>query len=309
MRSNGVAKDVCLWLGMAAAVVRLGAPARAQELEPRVYSISPEGTNFVILSFARLSGSISFDPTLPIEDATATLHTAVFGYVRTVSFAGRSASVGLLVPYIWGPIQGLVYGVFDKTHRSGLADPAFRFVVNLHGAPAMNPVQFKDYRQKTNIGASLVVVAPLGQYDPARLLNIGSNRWAAKPEIAISQRAGRWYLDLSAGTWLFTANRDFLGGIRRQDPIGIAQSSLTCTITPRVWAAFNANLYFGGRTSVDGVRHADYLHDSRMGGTLSIRVTPHQSVRFDGSAGAVSNIGADYVSIGVAYQYMWGNRL
>jgi len=175
-----------LRLGMAAAIVHVALLARAQELESRAYSISPRGTNFVILGLARSSGDVSFDSTLPIEDAAATLHSTAFEYVRAIGFAGRSASLGLLVPYIWGSIQGLASGSFQQAHRSGLAVPAFRFAINLHGAPAMNPLQFRNYQQKTNIGASVVIVASLGQYDSARLLNIASNRWEVKPEIAIS---------------------------------------------------------------------------------------------------------------------------
>jgi len=108
---------------------------------------------------------------------------------------------------------------------------------------------------------------------------------------------------------MFTANHSFPSGIRRQDPIGIAQSNVTCIITPRVWASFNANLYDGGRTSVTGVNRADYLHNSRMGGTLAIRLTRHHSIKFNGSSGVVTNIGAAFVSIGVAYQCMWGGGM
>ena len=62
-----------------------------------------------------------------------------------------------------------------------------RFAVNLYGAPAMDLEEFASYRRKTNVGASLVIVAPLGQYDPARFVNIGTNRWAAKPEVGLSR--------------------------------------------------------------------------------------------------------------------------
>ena len=307
--SNRIRRVNYLRLAMAAVVLQAAFVARSQELEPRAYSISPRGTNFLILGFARLTGDVSFDPDLPIEDSSSTLHTTALGYVRTTGIAGRSASVGLVMPYVWGSVQGLVYGSFQQAHRSGLADPAFRFAINLHGGPAMSAAEFKNYKQKTNIGASLVVIAPLGQYDPARLLNIGTNRWAVKPEIGISERFGRWYLDLYAGTWIFTANHSFPSGVRRQDPIGVAQSNLTCVITSRVWASFNANLYTGGRTSVGGVDRADYLHNSRMGGTLAIRVTRHQSIKLHGSSGVVTNIGAAFVSIGAAYQYMWGGGM
>jgi hypothetical protein len=296
-----------LRLAMAAAVLHAVFVAAAQELEPRAYSVSPRGTNFLILGFARITGDVAFDPALPIEDATSTLHNTTLGFVRATGVAGRSASFGAVVPYVWGSAQGLVYGSSQQAIRSGLADPAFRFAINLHGAPAMNADEFKDYKQKTNIGASVIVIAPLGQYDPARLINIGANRWAVKPEIGVSQRLGRWYLDLYTGTWIFLANHSFPLGVRRQDPIGIAQSNVTCVITRRVWASFNANLYTGGRTSVTAVDRADYLHNSRMGGTLAIRVTPHHSVKFYVSNGVVTNFGAAFLSIGAAYQYMWSN--
>jgi hypothetical protein len=296
-------------LAIVAAVLHTTFVARAQELEPRAYSISPKGTNFLILGFSRLTGDVSFDPALPIEDGSSTLHTTALGYVGAIGVAGRSASVALVVPYVWGSVQGLVYGSFQQALRSGLADSAFRFAINLHGAPAMNAAEFKGYKQKTNIGASVVVIAPLGQYDSARLLNIGTNRWSVKPEIGISQHFGPWYLDLYAGIWVFTANHSFPLGVRRQNPVGIAQSNVTCVINSRVWASFNANLYTGGRTSVAGVDRADYLHNSRMGGTLSIRMTRHQSIKFNGSTGVATNISGDFVLIGVAYQYMWGGGM
>jgi len=47
---------------------------------------------------------------------------------------------------------------------------------------------FRRWREKRLIGASLTVLIPGGQYDPARAINLGTNRWAFKPEIAITRR-------------------------------------------------------------------------------------------------------------------------
>jgi hypothetical protein len=304
------AASVRFRLGMVATVLILGAArVGAQELEPRSYSVSPRGTNFVVLAFGRSSGDISFDPSLPVEDANATLHAMALGYARAIGFLGRSANVAVHVPYIWGTLDGLVDGSFQEARRSGLGNPAVRFAVNLHGAPAMDREQFREYRQKTIIGTSLVVSAPLGQYDPARVVNIGTNRWSAKPELGISQRVGRWYFDLYLGGWFYTPNRNFRGGVRRQDPIGSAQVHISCNVRRRLWAAFDANWYIGGRTSVNGLRYADLQRNSRVGGTLSLPLTTHQSLKFTGSTGAVTNIGAAFVSVGVAYQYLWGRGL
>lgn len=281
----------------------------AQELEPRAYSVSPEGTNFLVVATTRMSGDISFDPTIPVEDATATLHSVVFGYGRSIDFAGRSASVAVAIPYFWGPLQGLVNGSRVETARSGLGDPGFRFAVNLYGAPAMNLDGFKDYRQRTNIGASVAVLAPLGQYSSTRYINIGSNRWAVKPEIGISHHLGHWYFDMYLGAWLFSANNNFNGAVRTQDPLGSAQLHVSYNLTRRIWAAFDANYYTGGRTSIGGETHADLQRNSRIGATLALPVTKSQSLKFNYSTGARTNIGASFQSVGVAYQYRWGGGL
>ena len=293
----------------ALAILACKADCVAQELEPRAYSISPTGMNFGIVAFTRSAGDIGFDAALPIEDANAVLHGTFFAYGRSVEFLGRSGSIAVALPYIWGEIQANIDGIPQQARRSGLANPAVRFAVNLYGAPAMDVETFAKYRQTTNLGASVVIVPPLGQYDPAKLINIGTNRWGAKPEIGISRRFGDWYLDLYVGAWLFSANNNYHGRVRSQGPIASAEVHVSYNFKPRLWAAFDANFYTGGRTAIDGVARADLQRNSRLGATISIPVTRRQSVKFSGSTGAVTNIGADFVSIGVAYQYLWGRGL
>jgi hypothetical protein len=76
----------------------------------------------------------------------------------------------------------------------------------------MDLEKFASYRRKFNLGASFAIVAPLGQYDPARLVNIGTNRWGLKPEVGISRRFGRWFFDLYLGAWIFSANENYQAG-------------------------------------------------------------------------------------------------
>ena len=52
------------------------AMAHAQELEPRAYSPSPVGTNFLVLAYVRTTGDVVFDPALPFSDVSARLHTS-----------------------------------------------------------------------------------------------------------------------------------------------------------------------------------------------------------------------------------------
>lgn len=312
MKRNKPINRCCAELACAALLlVVLGLSLRVvgQDMEARAYSVAPVGTNIVVVSYGRSTGDLSFDPSLPITDASAKINGASAGYVRSISFFGRSANVAVLLPYTWGNLQGNLAGEFQQTRRSGLRDPIVRFAVNLHGAPAMDLKHFASYRQKTNIGASVVVAVPLGQYDPAKVVNLSANRWGFKPEVGISHAVRRIYLDFYAGASLYTANTNYQGRTRKQDPIVGTQFHLSYVFNRKLWAAFDATIYTGGRTTINGVRGADLQRNSRAGGTLSYDLNRRQSLKFVYSKGVVTTIGADFQSVSFAYQYVWGRGL
>ena len=285
------------------------ASVQGQELEPRAYSVSPTGVNFVVVTYGRSTGDIAFDPSLPFEDVTATINSMGIGYLRSLNVLGRSANVLVSLPVIDGSLQGVVFGEFARGTRRGMADPRFRFAINLIGAPAMNLGEFAAYEQDTTLGFSLAVVSPGGQYDSSRTVNLGSNRWAFKPELGLSKRLGRWYLDVYGGVWLFTTNTDFVGQVRRQSPIVSSQIHVTYTVLPRVWVAFNANFYTGGRTEIEGLKGLDFQRNSRIGATVSLPVGERQSLKLSASTGALTTIGADFDAFVVGYQVLWGAGL
>ncbi len=294
-----------------AALCLFGAlPLGAQELEPGAYSVSPRGVNFLLLTNNFSGGDLTFDPALPVEDASATINTTTVAYVRSLSFFGRSANVGIIAPYSVGRVEGLYLGEQTEVHRSGFRDPVVRFAFNLYGAPAMDLKTLASYRQRTNVGLSLVTVIPLGEYDPTKLINLGSNRWAFKPEIGLSRAIRRWTVELYGGIWLFTNNEDFYGGrTREQDPIVSVQMHILYTFKPRLWVAFDANYYHGGRTTVDSRENLDLQKNSRIGVTFSLPLSPRQSLKLAYSSGARTSIGADFQALVVAYQYLWGGGL
>ncbi len=278
----------------------------AQELVPAAYTPAPYGVNLLSLASNYNSGDLSFDPSLPIEEANAKIFSTGLTYARTFNLAGRSANVGVILPYILGDLEGLVYGEPASAERSGIGDMVFRGAVNLYGAPAMSPRDFSTFRPRTMIGASLVVSCPTGQYDPSKLINIGTNRWGVKPEIGVVQVMGRWAVDAYIGGWFYTDNTDYAGGqTRQQDPIFATQAHVRYLFNPGLWGAIDGNYWLGGQTTIDGRSNDDEQSNSRIGATLSIRLTPQQNLRIAISTGAITRIGGDFNSIGVSYGYSW----
>lgn len=279
----------------------------AQDLTPRAYVITPVGSSAAILSYSWNSGSLVFDPTLPVDNGKAKFHAQILSYYRAFSLLGRSANFVVSAPYIRGDFEATVADSLVQVYRSGLSDTRVRFSMNLRGGPAMPPKEFAAWREKGLLGVSLTAVIPTGQNDPARLINPGANRWAFKPELGLTRRWGRWVTDVYGGAWLFTKNPEFYPGtsVRTQQAIGSVEGHLTCYLRPRLWASFDINFWNGGRTSVDGVAKQDVQRNSRTGGTVAIPVGRHQSLKFSYSRGAYVRIGGNFQNLSVAWQYSW----
>ena len=125
-------------------------PAAAQELEPRAYSASPIGTNFLVVGVGRSSGDVIFDPTVPITDVRAEINAATLGVGRTFNLGGHLALATVALPYVWGGVAGNVAEQAQSITRSGLGDMRLKLSVNLLGIPAMEPAEFVKASPRTN---------------------------------------------------------------------------------------------------------------------------------------------------------------
>jgi len=299
-------------IGVLAALVifALALPARAQDMEPRAYSPSPLGTNFVAVVVGNSSGAILFDPTVPITDARGDLNSALVGYARTIRMGIRQGLVTATLPYVWGELAGKVFEESRQIRRSGLADVRVKMSLNFVGTKPMTRDEFARAPRRTIVGASLTVQAPTGQYDKTKLINVGTNRWSFKPEVGVSVPVGRWFLDAYGGAWFFTSNDRFYTGdaTRRQDPLVALQGHAGYTFKSRAWMAVDATWYGGGEATVDGGPPSSRQSNTRFGGTFSLPITRSQSIKFSASEGVAARTGSNFETYLVGWQLMWFDR-
>ncbi len=277
-----------------------------QELEPRAYRTMPTGLNAAVIAYVFSSGNVVTEPSTPIQDLEAEAHTFALGYFRSFGLFGRSASVTLTVPYVSMSASAIVNGSYAGGNRAGWATPRAKLAVNILGGPALTPKEFAQYTQGRNLGVSVTVAPPGGQYTSDHLINFGTNRWAVKPEVGFSSIRGKWIFEWAAGVWIFTTNTDAPGGVtRQQDPIGNLQGHISYNFTPRVWLALNANYYTGGQTTIEGTEKDDLQKNSRVGLTLSLALARGKSIKLAAHTGAVTSVGADFEIASIAYQVVW----
>ena len=298
--------SICVAFGIITTVL-IVANAKAQDAEPRSYTNTPVGLNFLIAGYLYSEGKIAFDPSSSITDAQFHSHTGVLAYARSLDVGGKSAKFDVILPYSSFSAHGVVDGQPRTREMSGLGDPRFRLSINLFGAPALSVKEFTNYQQDLIIGVSLQVSAPLGQYDNTKLLNLGNNRWSFRPELGMSKAWGPWTLEVAPSVTFFTDNTDFFNGSTfAQAPIYLVQGHIIYNFESGMWVSLDGTFFTGGHTTLNGVRGDNEQTNTRTGLTVALPVDRFNSIKLNASTGISTRTGSAFSVFGVAWQYRWG---
>jgi hypothetical protein len=283
--------------------------ATAEELTPRSYAAIPTGVNYVVTGYSVSWGSVLLDPSLPVNNVTASIDRSILGYAHSFALGKRSASLQVVLPYNAANLNGDVGEQGMTAQRWGYGDLFMRLGWNLIGDPARTPAQFARRTPVTTFGTSLSIVAPIGAYNPAHLINVGSHRWSFLPEVGFEKPLHNWFVDGSAGVWLFTDNTDFFGGhVRSQNPVINLQALGGYEFKPGLWVSAGGVYYGGGQTSVDGVANHDVLINGRYGIDLNVPISRTLSAKLAWSNWLAATVGGEFRTIGLNLQYRWLDR-
>ena len=283
--------------------------AYAQDLTPRAYWPAPNGTKVVALGYAYQTGDVVTDPSLPLIGVDSKIDSLVVAYLQTISLFGRTSNFQIELPYVEGKTTGTYLNEPARSDVSGFGDFAATLSINLVGAPSMNLESFRELVQKPRpiLGASLKVVAPTGEYDADKLINIGTNRWAIRAKLGYIQPIGqKWLMEFTVGTWFFEDNDEFLGETREQDPITSLNVSFIRKFRPGFWGSLDLNYYLGGRTIISGTKSANFQRNSRVGFTIVRPIKGRHAIKGSFSNGVITESGGDYQIISISYVYAIG---
>lgn len=287
------------------------ARVHAQDLEPRAYAAGPVGAFFLVAGLSHSTGSVVTDPTLPVQNVDASIWIAPLAVGYTFDLLGQQALITAALPVAHGDVSGDVGEERREVTRDGFTDFRAKLSVNLRGNPAMGARAFAVSPRKVIVGTSLTVAAPTGQYTGTQLINLGTNRWAIKPEVALSVPKGRWDFDAYLGVWLFTKNDDFFPGgqPRTQERVLALQGHTSYTFRPRLWVAFDATWYRGGAARVADGPPIGEMANARMGATLSLPLGRWQSIKVAYSSGVAVRTGTNFGTLSVGWQWLKLTRM
>jgi hypothetical protein len=278
----------------------------AQDVQPRVYAPAPTGVNILTLGYAFSTGSVLFDKTTPIDNATADIHSFTAAYSRSIAVLGMAGRADVAVPFVKGNWEGEVGRTGQSVSRTGFGDPVLRFALFFAGAPALTRDEFAGFQPGTILGLTLRLQLPLGQYDANKVVNLGSNRWVFSPQIGVWHVVNKFTFEAYAGVWLFTDNRKFLGAkVQSQNPLYTFQVHVSYLFRNGIWIAASSRQSLGGAVTIDGGDKLDPETNNRLGLTFAVPVKSRYSLKLAATTGVTATVGNDYSTFAAAWQVVF----
>ena len=265
--------------------------------------------NSLEFTYAYVRGNASIDMSLVVGSANLDLHKGTLSYTHNFSMFGQMAWVSANVPF--ASLGGSVDASNTSGSTSGIGDSSLELAVLLKGAPALSAAELATYERTTIVGMSLTVIAPTGQYDGNKVLNLGSNRWSFKPELGVSYPFGterKWELDGYINAYFFTDNTSFQGTeILHQEPLPGLEAHLSYSVTPGLWVSLDTRYAFRGETVVDGVEQNNSQENLTLGTEASWAPTSHAALNVVFAKALVHRNAPAFTGVSVSYVYSWGH--
>jgi len=293
---------------LAIAVIHIPDRLYGQFTDPRTYQNSPVGVNEFELDYSYARANASIDTSIIVAGGQLSLNQGTINYYRYFGFFHRTAWVEASVPL--AGLSGSVTGTNIEGSITGIGDSVYKLAMLLRGGPALSVSQFGNYKPTTTVGVSLAIGAPTGQYSSHRILNLGSDRWAFRPEIGVSHPFGpnqKCVLDGYASVYFFTDNTSYHGAeILRQDALPGLEAHISYTFSSKIWASLDTRYSFRGDTFINGINQNNSQQEFTIGNELNIALNSQNSLVFEFARALLHQNGTDYTGFTVKYIYSWG---
>jgi hypothetical protein len=293
---------------LAAAFLRLPGQARAQFTDPHNYDNTPVGTNQVELAYTYARSNVSIDTGLVIAGAKLSVNAGTIDYSRYFGVANHLMWVNGAVPI--ADLSGSVTGTNISGSITGAADSSYQVAALLRGGPALSVAEFDSYKPETIVGVSFSVAAPSGQYNGNKILNLGSDRWLLRPEIALSYPFGpgkEWQLDTYANCEFYTDNVSYRGTkVLSAQPLPGFEGHISYSFSDKLWASLDTRYSLRGDTSINGANQNDSQQNFIVGSEVNLALNSQHSLVFEFGKAVVHRNGTAYTGFTVKYDFVWG---
>jgi hypothetical protein len=216
-------------------------PGTVRAWDARDYVPAPAGTNLLIAYYKSISAVQAYADGKRTSDVNVDANVGILRGVYFMKVPGTDIIMDpqFLLPYGYQMLNIPGY----SAGSSGLGDLILACTFWFVNDPA----------NKMWLGVTPYIYAPTGDYDSARPVNLGANRWAGRLELGFVKGFGNWFVDVGGGIEGYTDN-DRYGSANnklKQDPVYDLQLKLTYDFTKTVYGGLEYQYIGGGSTKVN----------------------------------------------------------
>ena len=287
-------------------MVFLATPNLAQEIEPRLLTNVPRGTNIAVVAYNYAGGSILYAKEIFPPPVNFSSNSIALGYLRGFSLFGLGAKVKALVPLVANHWDAPWKGGDTVVDIAGFADARIGLDVNLFGGPALKREEYASYKQKTLISLGVLLSVPTGNYNPTSLLNIGSNLVSVQTTLGASYTFNSWIFEGLARMQVFTENTRFLeSNTITQTPLYSGTLHAIKSFSKGWWAGMGVSYGHGGQTVRNGMGLSAEISSMRFGGVVAAPLGKGKSLKLTLASIKRFEQGAEIWNAQLAYQVVF----
>jgi len=242
----------------------------------RDWQNTPVDLNMVFGYYNLIDTNTPIDTSLPLDGLSLNADLYILRYARSFGLDGRNSAIQILQPYADVAASFDNGRFFSGTkHNGGMGDVQVVFAHNFFGGPALTAAEFASWKPETFFSGALWLTAPTGDYDKDRVINIGSNRWVVKPELAFGTPFGPTWLEVNGYVSLYGDNDDYHGNSKlEQKPLYAIEGHYSYTVNRALWVSLDSTYSTGGETRIDGVGQDNKQENVLLGASLGFMLTP-----------------------------------
>lgn len=273
------------WLWALAAVVA-ASPAWTMGDGARAYMLVPERTSLLAANGISIDGNASLDPATAVRRADLSVDVVALQFTQSIRTGENASGLFVIVPV--GGVEGnltvdrpLRPPVEARGKSSGIGDVQFGGVFGLIGSPSLDIPGYVAHKPGFALGVLARATAPTGEYDSAKAINLGANRWSLQLGVPMGRYVGASMLDphlmtfeLLPSVTFFTKNDSLLGAdSRSQEALFKIEGHITRNINKALWVGLDALYSTGGATETDGVDDDNRQSSLEMGATVGLNLS------------------------------------
>lgn len=257
---------------------------------PRTFPLPPKDVTAINFFYVNLVSNLTPSKDVILDRGTVDIDAFALPIVHSFSLGGNLAQVFI------SPGVGHISGIIEVgDHESeivdvtGLLDASVMMRVGLINSPALDIENYLKRELKFQLSGIFAITIPIGQYDQARIANLGGNRWGFKvgtPMIVpLNKNKEEMFLwEIVPSVTFFTKNTDpRVGDVKTQKPLFWLEQHLTRNFTKRLWASIDVGYQYGGKTAIDDISDNSVINQFAAGGSLAYAPFANVPLTFQGT--------------------------